>query len=152
MEKNRNGNRSRGAESAPPDALLVVSSAEAARRYACMALLAYSQTGPEDPRRAPLLAMQVALSGALPAVVPLPSAGFLPSVGLLAARALARLVEVDEGVVLGGTSSGTSSGSPTPWASARRGAGPPDHFRGATKMIPARIPRRSPANLSASRA
>ena len=102
MEKNRNGNRSRGAESAPPDALLVVSSAEAARQYACMALLAYSQTGPEDPRRAPLLAMQVALSGALPAVVPLPSAGFLPSVGLLAARALARLVEVDEGVVLGG--------------------------------------------------
>ena len=87
MERKRNGNRSRGAESAPPDALLVVSSAEAARRYACMALLAYSQTGPEDPRRA---------------VVPLPSAGFLPSVGLLAARALARLVEVDEGVVLGG--------------------------------------------------
>lgn len=102
MERKRNGNRSRGAASAPPDALLVVSSPDAARRYACMALLAYGQTGPEDPRRAPLLAMQVALSGALPAVVPLPSAGFLPSVGLLAARALARLVEVEEGGVLGG--------------------------------------------------
>lgn len=102
MERKGNGNRSRGADAAPPDALLVVSSPEAARRYACMALLAYSQTGPEDPRRAPLLSMQVALSGALPAVVPLPSAGFLPSVGLLAARALARLVEVEEGVVLGG--------------------------------------------------
>lgn len=102
MEKKGNVNRSRGAEAAPPEALLVVSSPDAARRYACMALLAYSQTGPEDPRRAPLLSMQVALSGALPAVVPLPSAGFLPSVGLLAARALSRLVEVDEGVVLGG--------------------------------------------------
>ena len=34
--------------------------------------------------------------------MPLPSAGFLPSVGLLAARDLARLVEVEEGVVLGG--------------------------------------------------
>ena len=53
MEKKGNVNRSRGAEAAPPEALLVVSSPDAARRYACMALLAYSQTGPEDPRRGP---------------------------------------------------------------------------------------------------
>ena len=68
MEKKGNVNRSRGAEAAPPEALLVVSSPDAARRYACMALLAYSQTGPEDPRRGGLFFV-----GGSPHLTPPPS-------------------------------------------------------------------------------